>query len=81
MIPIMIIEPAATASEQIPGNSSRTATTAARPLILFDPATPIRKLRLAPRSSATDCINKGPAVVCPNGNDLFVPSVGTGART
>jgi hypothetical protein len=35
MIPIMIIETAATASEQITGNSSRTATTAARPLILF----------------------------------------------
>ena len=32
MIPIMSIETAATASEQIPGNSSRTATTAARPL-------------------------------------------------
>jgi len=53
----MIIEPAATASEQITGNSWRTATTAARPLILFlcakrHPATPIRKLRLAPSSSA-----------------------------
>ena len=57
MIPIMIIEPAATASEQITGNSSRTATMADRPLILFlgaklHPATPIRKLRLAPSSNA-----------------------------
>jgi hypothetical protein len=57
IIPIMIIEPAATASEQITGNSSRTATTPARPLILFPrakrrPAAPIRKLRLAPSSSA-----------------------------
>jgi hypothetical protein len=31
MIPIMSIETAATASEQIPGNSSRTATTADLP--------------------------------------------------
>jgi hypothetical protein len=57
MTPIMIIEPAATAREQITGNSSRTATTAAHPLILFPrakrhPAAPIRKLRLAPSSSA-----------------------------
>jgi hypothetical protein len=78
----MIIEPAETASEQIPGNSSRTATTAARPLILFlcakrHPATPIRKLRLAPSSSAIERINKRPAVVCPNCNDSFVPSMGT----
>jgi hypothetical protein len=35
MIPIMLIETTATVSEQITGNSSRTATTAARPLILF----------------------------------------------
>jgi hypothetical protein len=53
----MSIETAATTSEQIAGNSSRTATTAARPPILFPcakrhPATPIRKLRLAPSSSA-----------------------------
>jgi hypothetical protein len=50
MIPIMIIEPAATATEQITGNSSRTAITAARPLWFRAKrqlATPIRKLRLA----------------------------------
>jgi hypothetical protein len=57
MIPIMIIEPAAIVSEQITGNSSRTAITVARPLILFicakrHPATPIRNPRLAPSSSA-----------------------------
>jgi hypothetical protein len=54
MIPTMIIEPTATTTEQITGNSSSTATTPARPLrVLFicakrQPATPIRKLRLAP---------------------------------
>jgi hypothetical protein len=50
MIPTMIIEPAATTSEQITGNSSRTAITAARPLWFRAKrklATPIRKLRLA----------------------------------
>jgi hypothetical protein len=50
MIPIMVIEPAATINEQITGNSSRTATTAARPLWFRAKrllATPIRKLRLA----------------------------------
>jgi hypothetical protein len=57
MIPIMIIEPTATTTEQINGNSSSTATTPARPLrVRFicakrQPATPIRKLRLAPSSS------------------------------
>ena len=48
----MIIEPTATTTEQITGNSSSTATTPARPpRVLFakrKPATPIRKLRLAP---------------------------------
>jgi hypothetical protein len=51
MIPSMIIEPAATITEQIPGKSSRTARTAARPLWFRakrQPATPIRKLRLTP---------------------------------
>ena len=49
----MTIEPAATATEQITGHSSRTATMAARPpRFLFvcakrQPATPIRKLRLS----------------------------------
>jgi hypothetical protein len=51
----MIIEPTATTIMQITGNSSSTATTPARPLrVLFakrQPATPIRKLRLAPSSS------------------------------
>jgi hypothetical protein len=52
----MIIELAATTTEQIPGHSSRTATMAARPPpFLFvcakrQPATPIRKLRFAPSS-------------------------------
>ena len=47
----MIIEPAATITEQITGNSSRTARAAARPPWLRakrQPATPIRNLRLAP---------------------------------
>src|SRR6478672_12696988 len=54
----MIIEPTATTTEQIAGKSSSTATTAARPLrFLFTcakrhPATPIRKLRLAPSSGS-----------------------------
>jgi hypothetical protein len=50
MIPTMIIEPAATTTEQNTGNSSRTAITAARPLWFRAKrklATPIRKLRLA----------------------------------
>src|ERR1700682_5505750 len=54
MIPIMIIEPAATTTEQITGNSSRTAITAARPLWFRAKrqlATPIRNLRLAPVAS------------------------------
>jgi hypothetical protein len=53
-IPTMIIEPAATTTEQITGNSSRTARTAARPLRFRAKrqlATPIRKLRLAQRVS------------------------------
>src|ERR1700738_4266339 len=48
--PEHIIEPAATTTEQITGNSSRTARTAARPLWFRAKrqlATPIRKLRLA----------------------------------
>src|ERR1700761_9589986 len=60
MNPIMIIEPAATVSEQITGNSSRAATRAARPLIAFlcakrHPATPIQKLRLAPAAARFEC--------------------------
>ncbi len=54
MIPTMIIEPAATTTEQITGNSSRTAITAARRLWFRAKrqlATPIRKLRLAPVAS------------------------------
>jgi hypothetical protein len=54
IIPSMIIEPTATITEQIPGNSSRTARTAARPLWFRAKrqlATPIRKLRLAPGAS------------------------------
>jgi hypothetical protein len=54
IIPSMIIEPTATITEQIPGNSSRTARTAARPLWFRAKrqlATPIRKLRLAPVAS------------------------------
>jgi hypothetical protein len=57
MIPTMIIEPAATTTEQIPGNSSRTARTAARPLWFRAKrqlATPIRKLRLAPVASSNN---------------------------
>jgi hypothetical protein len=54
MIPIMIIEPTATTTEQIASQSSSTAITAARPLRFLcakrHPATPIRKLRLAPSS-------------------------------
>ena len=50
----MIIEPAATATEQITGHSSRTATMAARlPRFLIcakrQPATPIRNFRLTQR--------------------------------
>jgi hypothetical protein len=54
MIPIMIIEPEATTTEQINCQPSSAATTVARPItVLFacakrHPATPIRKLRLAP---------------------------------
>ena len=48
----MIIELAATATEQIPGHPSRKATNAARFLLCAkrQPATPIRKLRLVPSS-------------------------------
>ena len=55
----MIIEPAATTTEQIIGHSSRTATMAARPpRVLFvcakrQPATPIPKLRLSFSSGLT----------------------------
>src|ERR1700716_2850776 len=55
MIPIIIIEPTATATEQITGNSSSTATTAARPLrVLFicakrQPATPISETPFGPQ--------------------------------
>ena len=54
MIAIMLIEPAATTAEQIRCQSSSTATIVARPATIFfvcakrHPATPIRKLRLAP---------------------------------
>ncbi len=55
----MVIEPVATTTEQINCQSSSAATTVARPTrVLFvcakrHPATPIRKLRLAPSSSGS----------------------------
>ena len=67
----MIIETAATATEQIPGNSSRTATTAARPLILFPcakrhPATPIRKTPFGPQQQCGLSVStKGPLLCVP----------------
>ena len=48
----MIIEPATTITEQITGNSSRTARAAARPLWFRakrQPATPIRKPPFGPQ--------------------------------
>ena len=69
MIPSMIIEPATTTTEQITCQSSSTATMAARPLDFFpcakrQPATPIRKLRLAPSSGGLHSINakRSPAI-------------------
>ena len=68
----MIIEPAATATEQITGNSSRTARAAARPRFRAKrhPATPIRNLRLAPSrwfdsKNAKLLVFWQPATICP----------------
>src|SRR5260370_15110455 len=59
----MISEPTATTTGQINGNSSSTATTAARPIrVLFtrakrQPATPIRTTPFGPQQRQSDSIN------------------------
>jgi hypothetical protein len=63
VIPIMISEPTATTTGRINGNSSSTATTAARPIrVLFkrakrQPATRIRTTPFGPQQRLSDSIN------------------------
>src|SRR6185436_19917331 len=74
----MIIEPAATTTEQIPGHSSRTATMAAcPPRFLFicakrQPATPIRKLRLVPDCGLTSNDAKHSSAISQFGCSLWI---------
>jgi len=76
MIPIMISEPTATTAGQINGNSSSTATTAARPIrVLFkrakrQPAAPIRATPFGPQQRLSDAINAKRSAIANSGVTL-----------